>query len=170
MNSDVSHDFPRKRSFLLWFLAICTLVNAGISILSYLLYMFFPQLVEQSLTLLQQMPAVYSEQYAQSVSLFLAIPKWQYALLILSEAAAFAGALIMLWKLEKTGFHFYVIGKIIGFVTVNFIIGGAFAMDFSSVILMVLIILMYATQLRYFPAQNEGESLDSSEADQEDEQ
>ncbi len=170
MNNDVSRNFPRKRSFLLWFLAICTLINAGISVLSYLLYMFFPQLVEQSLTLLQQMPAVHSEQYAQSVSLFLAIPKWQYALLILSETAAFAGALIMLWKLKRIGFHFYVIGKIIGFVTVNFLIGGAFAMDFSSVILMVLIILMYATQLRFFPAQNEVETLDGSDAGPEDEQ
>ncbi len=170
MNSDVSRNLPRKRSFLLWFLAICTLTNAGISIFSYLIYMFFPQLVEQSLMLLQQMPAVYSEQYAQSLSLFLAIPKWQYALLILSEAAAFAGALIMLWKLKKIGFHFYVFGKIIEFATVNFLIGGAFVMDFSSIILMVLIILMYATQLRYFPTQDEGETSDDPEAEQEDEQ
>lgn len=170
MNRDVSRNTPRKRSFLLWFLAICTMLNAGTSILSYLIYMFFPQLVEQSLTLLQQMPAVYSEQYAQSVSLFLAIPKWQYALLILSEAAAFAGALIMLWKLQKIGFHFYVIGKIIGFVAINFLIGGAFAMDFSSIILMILIILMYATQLRYFPAQNEEENLENFEDNQGDEQ
>ena len=55
----------------------------------------------------------------------------------------------MLVKLNKVGFHVYTIGKILEFCVLNFAIGGLAAMNVNGIIMSVLWVLMYATQLRY---------------------
>ena len=58
----------------------------------------------------------------------------------------------MLVKLNSNGFHVYTIGKIIEFCVLNFVIGGMAAMDVNGIIMSVLWVLMYATQLRFLKA------------------
>jgi len=138
-----------QRTFLLWFLAICTMINAGLNVISFSMYAFFPDLIRQSMTIMQNMSLFSGDEYKEMIEIFLSVAPWQYLLLILAEAASFAGALIMLWKLRSVGFHIYTIGQILEFCTLNFIIGGKMTMPFSAVLVTVLIIVMYATQLRY---------------------
>ena len=85
----------------------------------------------------------------QVFEMYLSIKGWQYGLLIITEAAIFIGALIMLWKLNPIGFHIYTIGQMAEFCVQNFIIGGKMTMNWSAIMLTIMIILMYATQLRY---------------------
>jgi hypothetical protein len=79
----------------------------------------------------------------------------------------FAGAFLMLAKLNKAGFHVYTIGKILEFCVMNFVIGGLVAMDLNSIIMSVLWVLMYATQLRYmkpFDNQNNNDTLQNTDS------
>lgn len=138
-----------QRTFLLWFLAICTMVNAGMNVISFTMYACFPDFVKQSLETVKNISLFSGEEYQEAMSIFLSVAPRQYILLIVAELATFIGALIMLWKLRSIGFHIYTIGQILEFCTLNFIIGGKLAMPFSAVLMTVLIIVMYATQLRY---------------------
>lgn len=149
------------RTFLLWFLGICTMINAGMNVLSFSMFAFFPNVIHHSIEVMKDMPRFSGEEYQEMFDIFLSIPAQKCILLILAEAASFAGALIMLWKLNSIGFHLYTIGQILEFCTLNFIIGGKLAMDFSAVLMVVLVIVMYATQLKYmkdkFPAEGNNE-------------
>ena len=138
-----------QRTFLLWFLGICTMLNAGMNVISFSMYAFFPNFIQQSMEMVKNMPMFSGEEYQETFEIFLSIAPKQYILLILAELASFIGALIMLWKLRSVGFHIYTIGQILEFCTLNFIIGGKLAMPLSAVLMTVLIIVMYATQLRY---------------------
>jgi len=149
---------PEKptRTFLLWFLAICTMINTGMNVISFTMYAFFPDFIQQSMEMVKTMPMFEGAEYQELFAIMLSVEKWQFLLLILAEAASFAGALIMLWKLKSIGFHIYTIGQILEFCTLNFIIGGKLTMTFSAVLMTILIIVMYATQLRFMkdsPAQ-----------------
>ena len=151
-----------QRTFLLWFLAICTMINAGLNMISFSMYAFFPDFVRQSMTIVQNMSLYSGDEYKEMIDIFLSVAPWQYLLLILAEAASFAGALIMLWKLRSFGFHIYTIGQILEFCTLNFIIGGKLTMPFSAVLVTVLIIVMYAMQLRYMKDHFEGKEKDQN--------
>ncbi len=156
-----------QRTFLLWFLAICTMINAGMNVFSFSMYAFFPNFIQQSMEVVKNIPAFNNAQYQETLELFLTIPQWKFGLLILAEAAAFAGALIMLVKLNPIGFHIYTISQILEFCTLNFIIGEKLAMNFSSVILTMLIIVMYASQLRYMKNKDTNETTGSQNEDYE---
>ena len=104
------------------------------------------------------MPIINGTDYQEMLDVFLSIPSWKYIPLILAEAASFAGALIMLWKLNSIGFHIYTIGQILEVCTLNFIIGGKLVMPLSAVMMTVLIIVMYATQLRYMKKTSDTEN------------
>lgn len=136
-----------QRSFLLWFLAICTMVSAGCSIITFLIYMLFPQILQQSVEMMQGMSMFQNEQYQHVFELYLSIKGWQYGLLILCEIAIFAGALIMLWKLKPVGFHLYVIGQIALFCVQNFVVGGLMRSSWDSILWTVLIIVLYYFQI-----------------------
>ena len=86
------------------------------------------------------------------LSLYTSISSWQYLLLTVVQIMLFAGAFLMLVKLNKVGFHVYTIGKILEFCVLNFAIGGMAAMDVNGIIMSVLWVLMYATQLRFLKA------------------
>ncbi len=145
----------QQRTGLLWVLAIFTMINAGIQAVNYLTYMLFPQVLRQAVEVMQNMPMFKDEQFKQVFEVYLSVERWQYGLLFLVAVATFAGALIMLWKLKKIGFHIYTMAQIFGFVVLNFVIGGKMAMDFNSVMWTVLIIVMYATQLRFMSSSQE---------------
>ncbi len=113
-----------RRTFLLWFLAICSMLNAGMCILAFSFYMLFPDLLQQSVAVMDEMPTFNDPQYREVFDMYLSIKGWQYGLLIISEAAIFAGALIMLWKLKPLGFHLYTCGQIALICVQNLLIGG----------------------------------------------
>ena len=79
-----------QRTFLLWFLAICTMINAGMNVFSFSMYAFFPNFIQQSMEVVKNIPAFNNAQYQETLELFLTIPQWKFGLLILAEAAAFA--------------------------------------------------------------------------------
>lgn len=164
-----NHNAP-KRSFLLWFLAICTMVNAGVNVLTFSIYMLFPQVLQQSVAVMQGMPMFNNEQYMQVFEMYLSIKSWQYGLLIIAEAAIFIGALVMLWKLNPIGFHIYSIGQIALICVQNFVIGGKMKMNVSTILLTALLIVMYATQLRYMRRPEEAEEPEELEEPREEEE
>ena len=133
----------------MWFLAICTMINAGMNVMSFSLYAFFPGLIRQSMDFIQNIPMFSGDEYKEIFDIFLSVTPQQYLLLILAEIASFAGALIMLWKMKSIGFHIYTIAQIFEFCILNFLIGGKMAMNLSAVVMTVLIIILFATQLRY---------------------
>lgn len=97
-----------------------------------------------------------ADQVDQLLSLYTSIKSWQYLLLTIVQVMLFAGAFLMLVRLNKAGFHVYTIGKILEFCVMNFAIGGLAAMNLNGIIMSVLWVLMYATQLRFLqPSDNQ---------------
>ena len=99
--------------------------------------------------IIKEMNLFSAEQADQILSLYTSISSWQYLLLTVVEIMLFTGAFLMLVKLNKVGFHVYTIGKILEFCVLNFAIGGLAAMNVNGIIMSMLWVLMYATQLRY---------------------
>lgn len=126
------------------------MVSAGSSIITFLIYMLFPQILQQSMEVMQNMSMFQNEQYQQVFDMYLSIQGWQYALLLLCEAAIFAGALIMLWKLKPIGLHIYIIGQIALFCVQNFVVGGLMRSSWDNIVWTLLIITLYYLQVRHW--------------------
>ena len=75
------------------------------------------------------------------------VPSWQYLLLSLGYALAVVGAALML-KINKLGFHLYVIAQIWLFVMCNLVIKGAMTMNWVSIFTTILIIACYWLLMR----------------------
>jgi len=145
-----------QRSPILWILGIFTMIGAMFSAITYLCWAIAPDSMLQSLEIIKDMKMFSAEQVDQILSLYTSISNWQYLLLTIVEVMLFTGAFLMLVKLNKIGFHFYTIGKIVEFCVLNFIIGGMAAMNMNGIITSVLWVLMYATQLRFMnPTDNQ---------------
>lgn len=138
-----------QRTFVLWCLGLCTLIDVGMDILGYLNFALFPKMMQQSIELVKKMPAFSGEEVAKAFDAYLAIPQWQFILLIIADIAIFVGALIMLWKLKQIGFHIYTIGQICFCCIIYFIIGKPFATGASGILWIMMLIVLFATQLRY---------------------
>ncbi len=138
-----------KRTPILWILGIITMLNSAFSAIAYISWTFAPDYMQKSMEMIKEMGMFPSEQTDQILSIYTSISNWQYLLLAAVQLMLFAGAFLMLVKLNKIGFHVYTIGKILEFCVVNFVIGGLVAMDINGIIMSVLWVLMYATQLRY---------------------
>jgi len=138
-----------KRTLILWILGILTMIDTFFSVIAYLSWIIAPDYMRQSSEMLKNTNLQTPDQVEQMLNLYSSIQNWQYLLLILVCVALFAGAFLMLVKLKGLGFHVYTIGKITEFCVMNFVIGGMVAMDLNGVIMSVLWVLMYATQLRY---------------------
>ena len=149
-----------QRTPILWILGIITMVNAVFSAIAYLCWALAPDSMLKSLEMIKEMNLFSAEQLQQILSLYTSIRSWQYLLLTLVEIMLFTGAFLMLAKLNKAGFHIYTIGKILEFCVLNFIIGGLVAMDWNGIIMSVLWVLMYSTQLR-FMKQFENQQVDN---------
>ena len=163
-----NQDNKPQRTFVLWFLAICTMINAGMNVVSFSLYAFFPGLIRQSLDYIQNIPMFNGDEYREIFEIFLSVTPQQYLLLILAEIASFAGALIMIWKLKPLGFHIYTIAQIFEFCVLNFLIGGKMTMTLSAVVMTVLIIILFATQLRYMQGDKDADTNGSIDNEQND--
>jgi len=137
------------RTPILWILGIITMVDSLFSAIAYLCWAIAPNSMLKSMDIIKEMNLFSTEQAEQILSLYTSISSWQYLLLTVVEIMLFTGAFLMLVKLNKVGFHVYTIGKILEFCVLNFAIGGLAAMNVNGIIMSVLWVLMYATQLRY---------------------
>ena len=138
-----------KRTPILWILGIITMLNSVFSAIAYICWAFAPEYMQKSMEMIKEMGMFPAEQTDQILSIYTSINSWQYLLLAVVQLMLFVGAFLMLAKLNKVGFHVYTIGKILEFCVMNFVIGGLVAMDINGIIMSVLWVLMYATQLRY---------------------
>lgn len=152
-----------KRTVLLWILCIFTFIGAGCSALSDLFYMLFPNIMAQSSQLLESMPMFNNEEYKHAFDLMLSVKGWQYLLLFFSQAAIFTGAMIMLIKLNPNGFHVYTLGQVANFCVLTFAIGGEHRMAPASILWVVMMITLFATQLKFM--QNDHHSNDNDDND-----
>lgn len=142
-------DNKPHRTPILWILGIITMVDSLFSAIAYLCWAIAPNSMLKSMDIIKEMNLFSAEQADQILSLYTSISSWQYLLLTVVEIMLFTGAFLMLVKLNKVGFHVYTIGKILEFCVLNFAIGGMAAMNVNGIIMSVLWVLMYATQLRY---------------------
>ena len=149
-----------QRTPILWILGIITMLNSVFSAIAYLCWAVVPDYMLKSMDIIKEMNLFSAEQVEQILSLYTSISSWQYLLLTIVEAMLFIGAFLMLVKLNKAGFHVYTIGKILEFCVLNFAIGGMAAMNINGIIMSVLWVLMYATQLR-FMKQSETQQTDN---------
>lgn len=144
-----------KRTPILWILGIITMLSAAFSTFAYLCWAFAPDYMLKSMESIQEMGVFPAEQTEQIISIYTSINNWQYLMLAVVQVMLFAGAFLMLVKLNKAGFHIYTIGKILEFCVMNFVIGGVVAMNLNGIIMSVLWVLMYATQLRFLQPTND---------------
>lgn len=142
-------DNKPHRTPILWILGIITMVDSLFSAIAYLCWAIAPNSMLKSMDIIKEMNLFSAEQADQILSLYTSISSWQYLLLTVVEIMLFTGAFLMLVKLNKVGFHVYTIGKILEFCVLNFAIGDLAAMNVNGIIMSVLWVLMYATQLRY---------------------
>ena len=141
-----------KRTPILWILGILTMLNSAFSAIAYICWAFAPDYMQKSMEMIKELGMFPAEQTDQILSIYTSINSWQYLLLAAVQLMLFTGAFLMLVKLNSKGFHVYTIGKILEFCVLNFIIGGLVAMDVNGIIMSVLWVLMYATQLRFLKA------------------
>jgi hypothetical protein len=141
-----------KRTPILWILGILTMLNSAISAIAYFCWAMAPDYMTKSMETFKSMNMLPSDQLDLILSLYTSISSWQYLLLTVVQIMLFAGAFMMLVKLNSNGFHVYTIGKILEFCVLNFVIGGMATMDVNGIIMSVLWVLMYATQLRFLKA------------------
>lgn len=155
-------DNKPHRTPILWILGIITMVDSLFSAIAYLCWAIAPNSMLKSMDIIKEMNLFSAEQADQILTLYTSISSWQYLLLTVVEIMLFTGAFLMLVKLNKVGFHVYTIGKILEFCVLNFAIGGLAAMNVNSIIMSVLWVLMYATQLRFIQ-QPDNQNNNSSE-------
>ena len=128
------------------------MLNSAFSAIAYICWAFAPDYMQKSMEMIKEMGMFPAEQTDQILSIYTSISSWQYILMFVVQIMLFAGAFLMLVKLNSNGFHVYTIGKILEFCVLNFVIGGMVAMDVNGIIMSVLWVLMYATQLRFLKA------------------
>ena len=141
-----------KRTPILWIVGIITMLNSAFSAIAYICWAMAPDYMLKSMETFKSMNLLPSDQLDLILSLYTSISSWQYLLLTVVQIMLFVGAFLMLVKLNSNGFHVYTIGKILEFCVLNFVIGGMAAMDVNGIIISVLWVLMYATQLRFLKA------------------
>ena len=148
-------DITPKRTPILWVLGIITMLNSAFSAIAYLCWAFAADYMLKSMETVKTMGLLPAEQTEKILELYTSINSWQYLLLAAVQVMLFVGAFLMLAKLNKAGFHVYTIGKILEFCVMNFVIGGIVAMNFSGILMSILWVLMYATQLRFMQPTDE---------------
>ena len=142
---DPFNENKRTRSPWLVVLAVLTFIFSGFSFLGYFMLSFtsgfFPSVIETYENM--GMPSEMIEVMQKMAE----VPSWQYLLLSLGYALAVVGAALML-KINKVGFHLYVIAQIWLFVMSNLVIKGAMTMNWVSIFTTILIIACYWLLMR----------------------
>ena len=142
---DPFNENKRTRSPWLVVLAVLTFIFSGFSFLGYFMLSFtsgfMPSIIETYENM--GMPS----EMIEAMQKMAEVPSWQYLLLSLGYALAVVGAALML-KINKLGFHLYVIAQIWLFVMCNLVIKGAMTMNWVSIFTTILIIACYWLLMR----------------------
>lgn len=134
-----------KRSPWLVVLAVLTFIFSGFSFLGYFMLSFTSGLIPSMIEMYQNMGM--PSEMIDAMNKMAEVPSWQYLLLSLGYVLAVVGAALML-KINKLGFHLYVIAQIWQFVMCNMVIKGAMTMNWMSIFTTILIIACYGLLMR----------------------
>lgn len=143
---DPFNENKRKRSPWLVVLAVLTFINSGFSFLTYFFLAFTSDFMPSVIEAYENMGWIPAESIEMMQSM-LDVPSWQYLLLSLGFALAVVGAALML-KINKIGFHLYIISQIWLFVMCNLVIKGALTMGWMSIFTTLLIIVCYGLLMK----------------------
>lgn len=147
MNNSVK--IEPQRTPLLWILSIFTFIGAAFSAIGYLGYAAAPDMLSASMEAMKSLPIFADEQFRKIIDAYMSVKSWKYGLMCLCETAIFVGPMLMLVKLNPTGFHVYTLGQIARFCVRTFVIGGVLKMNMSMILWMLILIMLFATQLKY---------------------
>lgn len=149
-NEVIIEESAPKRSTTLLILCILTFINSGYSFLYYLL---LPMVKEQLPSMYSQFSSLFGydaamqEKFRLLLNFLAATPSWKYVITAFTYALTVVGAAYML-KLQKVGFHLYIIAQILSFICINFVIGGLLKMNFTDILWTLIFILLYFGQLK----------------------
>ena len=139
---------PKRASFLL-VLCILTFIGSGYSLLYYLLLPLakahLPEMMDMYRNFFKDEAVL--NQMNEMFNFMAEVPSWKYLLVALGFAGSVTGAALML-KLQKEGFHVYVISQILIFALLSFLIGGPMKSTINDILWTITFILLYFLQLK----------------------
>jgi len=138
---------PFKRPSGLTFICILTFIFSGLSFITYLFfslnYHYLPELISSSpYTKLFQG----TEGMAEALKTLTQADIWFFILNTIFYGISLGGA-IMMFRLKKTGFHFYTVAQIFLLITPLYYLAG-YKTDIANTFITGIFILIYATNLR----------------------
>ncbi len=142
---DPFNENKRTRSPWLVVLAVLTFIFSGFSFLGYFMLSFTSGMLPSVIEMYENMGM--PNEMIEAMQKMAEVPSWQYLLLSLGYALAVVGAALML-KINKVGFHLYVIAQIWLFVMSNLVIKGALTMNWMSIFTTILVIACYWLLMR----------------------
>ncbi len=147
------YETVKKRPTLLTLLCILTFIGSGYLFLTFLFLSFSTDLIPQMLEVLQNMN--YPEESMKLLEQMAGVAGWKFLMLSFSYALAVIGAALML-KLNKIGFHLYIISQILLFCCKNLLIGGALKMGFFAIAWSLFFIILFGLFYKLMiPKENE---------------
>jgi len=140
-----------KRPGFLTLLCILTFIGSGYWLLFNL---FVPASISTMLEIMHNTPSFSSGAFAEGIQTFEQIavtPIWQFYLLAFFCTTSILGAIYML-KMKTIGFHIYVISQLAQMCIGQFLIGGNFKPNISSLFITLLFIGLYSIYYKKFTA------------------
>ncbi len=134
------------RPELLKVLCILTFVGSGFSLLSYVLLFFYSDLFMEVASN-EQFTFFRTEEERNMIIEIFALPKIYFFLHIVFYASSVFGAYLM-WKLRKTGFHFYAIAQISLIIIYKAFIPTA-PFPYLPLFITIIFVLLYFRNLKY---------------------
>lgn len=134
------------RSPWLVVLAVLTFINSGFSFLTYFTLAFASDFMPTVIEMYENSGMIPQESI-EMLNKMVDVPSWQYLLLSLGNVLAIVGAAMML-KINKVGFHLYIIAQIWIFVMCNLVIKGVLTEGWMSVVVTIIIIVFYGMLLK----------------------
>ncbi|MBO7647038.1 MAG: hypothetical protein J6S56_02955 [Bacteroidales bacterium] len=138
-----------QRTFILWFMSICSMLDAISNIITYTFLIIMPERITELMPKMGATMGMSKESVELLMETFASVTTPQWLMLIGVEVLMFVGVLIMIWRLHQVGFHLYAIGQLLNILIMNFVIGGNMTMDFTAILTVVFLIAIYAMHLRY---------------------
>lgn len=130
-----------------WLLVLCifTFIGSGGNFLTYFMLTFTSNYLPQLVDMYSQMGM--PQEVMDSFEFMLTIKPINFLIIALCYGLAVIGAAFML-KMNKLGFHFYVIAQLALFAMTNLVIKGMMSQGWTSIMLTVMLILLYAMLMK----------------------
>ena len=130
----------KKRPTFLTVLCILTFIGSGYLFLLFLFFSFSTDLIPQMIEILQNMN--YPQEAVSLLEQMAGVAGWKFLILSFSYALAVVGAAFML-KLNKVGFHLYIVSQILLFCCKNILIGGDLKMNVLAIGWSIFVIVLF---------------------------